>query len=151
MCQYPRHFIRSVSSMCELALIWQPKKRTKIICMENYPKLSNWTLIVATRQSLVPCGGSYQTDPYPDCQTNLQKSAGFIRINSVRFFPKYAIFIRIIVNLGPKFENFIRIIEIPLREISGVLRSLNPEIRHVIYTENFAQKFGVAKKRGNNM
>ena len=30
-------------------------------------------------------------------------------------------------------------------------RSLNPEIRHVIYTKNFAQNFGAAKKRGNIM
>ena len=34
---------------------------------------------------------------------------------------KFAIIIRIIVNLRPNFENFIRIIEIPLREFSGVL------------------------------
>ena len=30
-------------------------------------------------------------------------------------------------------------------------RSLSPEIQHVIYTENFAQNFGAAKKCGNNM
>ena len=50
----------------------------------------------------------YPTNPYTDCQNNLQKSAGFIQI---------------IVNLGQNFENFIQIIEIPLREFSGVLWS----------------------------
>jgi hypothetical protein len=37
--------------------------------------------------------------------------------------PKFAIFIRIILNLGPNFEKFIRIIEIPHRRLSGVLCS----------------------------
>ena len=59
--------------------------------------------------------GDWQTKLYPDCQTNLQKLARFIRITRVRFLLKFAIFIRIIVNLRPNFENFIRIIEIPLR------------------------------------
>ena len=30
-------------------------------------------------------------------------------------------------------------------------RCLSPKIRHVIYTKNFAQNFGAAKKHGNNM
>ena len=59
--------------------------------------------------------GHWQTNFYPDWQTNLQNLVRFIRITRVRFLLKFVIFIRIIVNLRPNFENFIRIIEIALR------------------------------------
>ena len=65
----------------------------------------------------------YPTNPYTDCQNNLQKSAGFIQIAGVIFLQFFLILIQIIVNLGQNFENFIQIIEIPLREFSGVLWS----------------------------
>ena len=55
---------------------------------------------------------------------NLQTLAGCIRITRVRFLLKFVIFIRIIVNLRPNFENFIWIIEIPFRWVSRVLSPL---------------------------
>ena len=65
--------------------------------------------------------GHWQTNLYPDCRTNLQKSARFIRFTRVRFLLKFAI--------------IIRIIEIALREFSGVLVLVGlgyPRITHAI-------------------
>ena len=36
-------------------------------------------------------------------------------------------------------------------QASWSCQSLSPKIWHMIYTKNFAQNFGMAKKRGNNM
>jgi hypothetical protein len=45
-----------------------------------------------------------------------------IRVMETTFFPKFAIYIRIIANLRPKIAIFIRTLKRPPRELLGVLR-----------------------------
>ena len=59
--------------------------------------------------------------PYPDCENDISRPPRPYPDYGNDIWSKFSIYIRIIANLRPKIENFIRTLERPTRGFSGVL------------------------------
>ena len=63
--------------------------------------------------------------PYPDCENDLSQPPCPYPDYGNDIWSKFSIYIRIIANLRPKIKKFIRTLERPTREFSGVLPHSN--------------------------